>query len=103
MNNNNLNLSLDKLQAYLCNLNFYKDFNHNEYEKTNQSIEIEQKDLIIETEPEKNNQDKDLVNIPLNFENYEEYIKIWQNLFYLEVKAQIMKSRYLEVNFLFNI
>lgn len=39
-----------------------------------------------------NSQDNELHNIPLSFESATNYIEEWEKLFYLEIKAQIIRS-----------
>jgi hypothetical protein len=41
-------------------------------------------------------------SVPLNFEDNDEYVDIWEPLFFLEAKAQIKKGELTEVTFLEN-
>jgi hypothetical protein len=90
------NISLDNFQQYLCVLNYYKDFEEEKYiinvrQETDENAEkIDEKNLKI-------NNDEDLCKVPNSFTDIKEYIKIWQSLFYLEAKAQIVKAKFLEV------
>jgi len=76
---------LHKFQQYLCSLNYYEDF----------------KEELFNPELDKNQEKKETPNelqeIPLTFENADEYIRIWKSLFFVEAKAQIKKAEALEV------
>lgn len=76
---------LNKFHAHLCSLNYYEDFNEEQYNK-----ELDDK-IEEQTNP------SDLQEIPLTFDNADEYMRIWRNLFYVEAKAQIERSEQVEV------
>lgn len=90
------NISLDNFQQYLCVLNYYNDFEEEKFiinvrQETDENADkIEEKDIKI-------NRDEDLCKVPNAFTDMKEYIKIWQSLFFLEAKAQIVKAKFLEV------
>jgi hypothetical protein len=65
----------------------------------NKNIETDENDLKRTSSNPENplSKDKELSPVPISFMDIEEYIKIWQNLFFLEAKAQIMKAKFLEV------
>jgi len=77
---------LHNFHQYLCSLNYYEDFSEELYNA--------ESDKQQETKAKTN----DLQEIPLSFENAEEYIRIWKSLFYVETKAQIKKAEKIEVN-----
>ena len=76
---------LHNFHQYLCSLNYYEDFSEELYN--------------AESDKQQENKAKvnDLSEIPLSFENPEEYIRIWKSLFYVETKAQIKKAEKIEV------
>lgn len=76
---------LNKFHAYLCSLNYYDDFNEEQYNKE------------LDENIEESTKPSDLQEIPLTFDNPEEYMRIWRNLFYVEAKAQIERSEQVEV------
>lgn len=91
-----INISLDNFQEYLCLLNYYKDFEE-ENDIINVAMETDENAKKIEETKEIKEIDRDLYAIPMSFYDAKEYIKIWQSLFFLEAKAQILKAKILEV------
>jgi hypothetical protein len=76
-----LNLEqLYKFHDYLCSLDYYQDFKEELY-----APEIEDKRQEVEVKPK-------LREIPLTFDTVEAYKAAWQDLFFLEAKAQIKKA-----------
>lgn len=76
---------LNKFHEYLCGLNYYTDFNEDIY---NAEVNEEEEDAKIPEE---------LPEVPLTFENVDDYIRVWQSLFFVEAKAQIKKEELVEV------
>ena len=76
---------LHNFHQYLCSLNYYEDFDEELY---NAELDKQQENKAKVSE---------LQEIPLSFENPEEYIRIWKLLFHVESKAQIKKAEKLEV------
>lgn len=91
-------IGLDLFQKYLCSLNYFKDFKE-EGDLVNKNLETDENELkkSISSTAENIAKEKELSPIPISFMDIEEYLKIWQNLFFLEAKAQIMKAKFLEV------
>lgn len=90
-------LNLEAFQKYLCRLNYFTDFKEDN-DLMNKNPETDENDLKKHSSQQiSENSNKELVSIPNNFMDLEEYIRIWQALFFLEAKAQIMKAKFLEV------
>ncbi len=75
---------LHKFHQYLCSLNYYEDFKEELF-----SAELDNGETAKKINP-------DLQDIPLTFENADEYIRIWKSLFFVEAKAQVKKAEKLE-------
>lgn len=89
-------IGLDSFQKYLCSLNYFTDFKEDS-DLMNKNLESDENALKKDILLQENLKDKELFPVPITFMDIEEYIKIWQNLFFLEAKAQIMKAKFLEV------
>lgn len=88
-------LNLEPFQKYLCKLNYFTDFKEDS-DLINKNPETDENELKRHSS-QNEIASKELVPIPNSFMDMEEYIKIWQTLFFLEAKAQIMKAKFLEV------
>ena len=78
---------LTKFHIYLCSLNFYNDF-------IEKPLNVEEDNpQMIQTQ-----EVATIKHIPLQFDSYDEYIKVWEKLFFIEARAQILKARYNEVD-----
>ena len=94
---NTHSIGRDLFQKYLCSLNYFKDFKE-EGDLVNKNLETDENELKKSISTTENiAKEKELSPVPISFMDIEEYIKIWQNLFFLEAKAQIMKAKFLEV------
>jgi senataxin len=92
---------LDTLYYNICSWDYYKDLveenivtNHIEEDVVWQEIhesETTTKESSIQAKPKEG-----LEKIPLKFNNSEEYIKIWMNLFLFESKSQISRAKIIE-------
>ena len=89
-------IGLDSFQKYLCSLNYFTDFKEDS-DLMNKNIETDENELKRSASQQESIKDKELSSVPITFMDIEEYIKIWQNLFFLEAKAQITKAKFLEV------
>lgn len=87
-------VGLDLFQKYLCSLNYFTDFKEDS-DLFNKNIETDENQLLKSQPAEK--KDLNLAPVPVSFMDIDEYTKIWQNLFFLEAKAQILKAKFLEV------
>lgn len=81
---------LQKFHEYLCSQDFYRDFR----EDLNEAEADDDDNLKLKN---------DLKEIPLEFDNGEEYTKAWEQLFFIECKAQILKAKASEVSVLFDV
>lgn len=87
-------VATERLHEYLCGLDYFKDLLDSEATETvNMNIEANRINNTIA----KGREDLDLCPIPIVFSDTKEYIRIWENLFYQEAKAQIIRSRKEEV------
>ena len=90
-------IGLDSFQKYLCSLNYFTDFKEDN-DLVNKNMETDENEIKRHASQLENQKEKEeLSPVPIAFMDIEEYIKIWQNLFFLEAKAQIMKAKFLEV------
>ena len=76
---------LNKFHAHLCSLNYYDDFNEEQYNKE------------LDENTEEPAKPSEVQEVPLTFDSPEEYMRVWRNLFYVEAKAQIERSEEVEV------
>ena len=77
--------SLNRFHEYLCSADYYNDFNE---DIVNPEIDPE-KGPVTTTDQ--------LQTVPANFDDTNEYLKIWEPLFFLEANAQIKKGEKAEV------
>lgn len=87
---------LENLYYSICNMDFYtdlsdKDMIHGKIEQDDTFLFLKKTNDILLQGAEK------LEKIPIKFLNQEEYIKIFLSLFYIEIKAQLSRSKMIEV------
>lgn len=87
---------LENLYYSICNMDFYKDFC--EKDVIQGKIEEDEHFNLIRKIDDKLLQGLEkLEKIPTKFSNQEEYIKLFLGLFYVEIKAQLSRSKLIEV------
>ena len=87
--------NLHNLYEYILNLDFFNDI-LNDVQVNN--LEVDKEENIEINDHINNNK---IIEVPLDFINSQYYIKVWEPLFFLECKANILKSIQTEVEFLF--
>ena len=87
---------LDNLYYSICNMDFYKDLS--DKDAIHGKIEEDEHFNLIKKLDDKLLQGLEkLEKVPIKFLNQEEYIKIFLSLFYVEIKAQLSRSKLIEV------
>lgn len=102
--------SLNPFHEKLCSLDFFKDFKDDygdlaseleqrdfkeDEKKTDEPMELEKageeakKDVVMDRMAQN---EVVLHNMPLSFESSTNYIEEWERLFFLEIKAQILRN-----------
>jgi hypothetical protein len=76
-----LNLpSVDPFYDYLCSLDYYDDLDEELYNPELEDLKQKTKEM-----PE-------LKEVPTIFDDVDHYVQIWQDLFFMEAKANIVKE-----------
>jgi len=89
---------LENLYYSICNMDFYKDLS--EKDVIQGKIEEDEHFNLIKKIDDKLLMGLDkLEKIPIKFLSQEEYIKLFLGLFYIEIKAQLSRSKVIEVIF----
>ncbi len=89
---------LENLYYTICNMDFYRDLS-DKYIIQGKIEEDEYFNLIRKIDEKLLLGVEKLEKIPTKFLNQEEYIKIFLSLFYVEIKAQLSRSKVIEVFF----
>ncbi len=80
---------LDNLYQTICSWDYFSDLSDNEIISNKIESDEVYSDILLRKEIEK---------VPIRFQNTEEYIKIFSNIFLYETKSQITRSKQMEVN-----
>jgi hypothetical protein len=87
---------LENLYYSICLMDYYVDLQ--EKDVINNKIENDEHFDFLKRVDVKTIVNEKLEKIPIKFSNQEEYIKIFCSLFFIEIKAQLSRSKMIEVN-----
>lgn len=84
---------LENLYYSICLMDYYIDLQEKDINK----VEIDEHFNFLKRIDVKLIVNEKLEKIPIKFSNQEEYIKIFCSLFFIEIKAQLSRSKMIEV------
>lgn len=90
---------LDHLHQTICSFDFYTDLIE---EKLIKNLEVDKYELNEESKEQSNKESaiNKLEKVQVKYSNSEDYIRTYYSLFLLETKAQITRSKVIEVKIL---
>jgi hypothetical protein len=88
---------LENLYYSICLMDYYIDLQ--EKDVSNNKIESDEYFEFLKRVDIKTMLNEKLEKIPIKFSNQEEYIKIFCSLFFIEIKAQLSRSKLIEVKY----